>query len=262
MTCEKKHESGCGKGISETTFLRFSKHFEQFELLKEGGDQKSQIVYKNQNEEEKKKLKHKINLKENLFTKMRLKYVDETLTKMELIKSDNSKEKFKLSKKPKNKNVFYVEFNFLCRVELILPILKNQKVIGFFCKYAQERETCDTQFAIKERESDIVIPDNHVSIWKSVQSLPIRVDMTFFLKGKELTSEKNLQYRNSISNLKVKTGVLQDKAKSLCEQMAALCPNLKIAKNHFKTNTIGQFKLFILGFSEIISPTKQMKFSK
>jgi hypothetical protein len=70
------------------------------------------------------------------------------------------------------------------------------------------------------------------------------------------------KYKNSISNKKVKINLLQHKARSLSEQMTLLCPNIYFTHNHFKTKTIGQFKLFILGFSELISHNQKMSFSK
>ena len=70
------------------------------------------------------------------------------------------------------------------------------------------------------------------------------------------------KFNRSISTKKIKLNILQDKARAISEQVTLLCPNIIFAKNHFKTKTIGQFKLFILGFSELISHNKQMSFSK
>ena len=72
----------------------------------------------------------------------------------------------------------------------------------------------------------------------------------------------NKKYKNSVSKKKVKTGEIQECARSLIEDMTALSPNLKFSKNHFKSNIIGQIKLFLLGFSDVISHTKRMSFSK
>lgn len=70
------------------------------------------------------------------------------------------------------------------------------------------------------------------------------------------------RYKNSISNRKIKINLLQHKARTLAEQMALLCPNISIAHNHFQANAVGQFKLFLLGFSEVISHNQKMEFPR
>ena len=70
------------------------------------------------------------------------------------------------------------------------------------------------------------------------------------------------RYKNSISSRKIKINLLQHKARTLSEQMALLCPNIQMAHNHFTAKAVGQFKLFLLGFSEVISHNQKMPFAK
>lgn len=70
------------------------------------------------------------------------------------------------------------------------------------------------------------------------------------------------RFKNSISSRKIKIGLLQHKARTLAEQLTLLCPNLRIAQNHFQAKAVGQFKLFLLGFSELVSHNNKMHFPK
>jgi hypothetical protein len=51
-------------------------------------------------------------------------------------------------------------------------------------KYQNSKEVSNVQYKIKEKDSDIIIPDNYKEILESVKRINLRIDMTYFLQGK------------------------------------------------------------------------------
>ena len=70
------------------------------------------------------------------------------------------------------------------------------------------------------------------------------------------------KYKNSISNIKMKLNLIQEKVKEITDEVNTFCPKINFCHNNFQSNIIGQFKIFILGFSNLLTNSKKMKFSK
>lgn len=70
------------------------------------------------------------------------------------------------------------------------------------------------------------------------------------------------KFKNSISNKKMKIDVIQSRVGEIIEEVTAMCPNINFFHNNFESRTIGQFKIFILGFSNLLKTSNKMSFSK
>lgn len=167
--------------INEATHLRFSNYFSSFELTKKINEEKYKIIYKHvKNDED---FKHCIHFTGKNFVKMTLKYVDRELSKLTLFDDKGKKMKIKLRKTEKNKNKYFVNFNFLNRVDLLLPIFKETKIVGFIVKYGKGQISSDSSMEMMEQENDIIIPDYHAQLLQKIKDLEIRLDLSYFMKG-------------------------------------------------------------------------------
>ena len=144
------------------------------------------MIFQSNKDIDPEKLKYEILFSENTYIQIRLNYVNDILDEAILVNKDEKETKIRLrksEKSEKNKKNNTIIFNFLSKPKLLLPIIQNNQVIAFFCKYSTNNEDSKTEFFCKEKKTDIIIPDNHVEILKSIQNLNLRIDMTYFLKG-------------------------------------------------------------------------------
>jgi hypothetical protein len=167
---------------SEMNCIMFDKFFKNFKIIKETSEDQFQSIYSNNNSMDQKDFKYKINFKENTFVRMKLTYVDNILVKLTLYRNDESKQKINLAKRPNNKNKYTVNFQFLSQPKYFMPLIRYNRVIGFFCKYG-DSQISDVQYDIKEQERDIIIPNNHLETLETIKQLKLRIDMTYFLQG-------------------------------------------------------------------------------
>ena len=167
---------------AETSKLAFSSNFERFRLVQEKASERERVLYQNFSSDEEYELKHVLDFKNNAFVKIKLDFVDEVLVKAALVSADGSRTKIKLAKAKKNKNEYSVQFNFLRKPELLLPLVRSGRVFGFFCKYAAEQKKPEICYEIREQGDDILIPNNHLSILEGVRALDLRLDFSYFLK--------------------------------------------------------------------------------
>lgn len=69
-------------------------------------------------------------------------------------------------------------------------------------------------------------------------------------------------FERSVSGKKVNLDRFYEQAKTLNEEIMSFCPEIKMAHNQFKMRAVGQFKLFLLGFSENMLKSPSFKFSR
>ena len=170
--------------ISDVTKIKLDKDFKNFKLLKQRNEHDHQVIYQNNTLAKNDKMKYEIDLHNNTLVRIKLTYIDNQLVKLTLTNSDGSKQKINLCKSENNKNKYSVKFHLLRQPELLLPIIRNDQIIGFIVKYNNSQSVSNVQYDMKEKESDIIIPDNSKEILESVKRINLRIDMTYFLKGK------------------------------------------------------------------------------
>lgn len=67
-------------------------------------------------------------------------------------------------------------------------------------------------------------------------------------------------FKRSVSGKKVNLDLFYQQAKTLNQEITNFCPKIQIAHNQFQMKAVGQFKLFILGFSKDALKSPSFKF--